>query len=267
MSLLRDAELVKLIQTDTPLVSDLKLSKSGTWFDLESPIQPSSIDLHIGAIHIPAKGLLRPSRQISSGKFALKPGRTAMIETAESLAVPDNLAAVGFPPAHLSVRGLLMTNPGHVDPGYRGKLHLTVINMSKKRFDFECGSAIITILFWQLNQAAEASYSVRLGNGSVAGTSNILENVKVLAHDFVQVDKRARAIARKTLVWAVLWVGVVTAVITTASQVFAYYFSGVEQLKRDNIVLKQEVKQMLDSQMHHVPQQSPASVPKPENPK
>lgn len=55
MSLLRDAELVALLASDPKFI--VGLPKAGTGpnddYSAKSPIQPSSIDLHIGEITIP----------------------------------------------------------------------------------------------------------------------------------------------------------------------------------------------------------------------
>ena len=58
-------------------------------------------------------------------------------------------------------KGLLMTNPGHVDPGYSGRLHLTVINMSRSDMVLRCKDAILTVIFYKLGGECKAGYDER----------------------------------------------------------------------------------------------------------
>src|SRR5439155_1078559 len=127
-------------------------------------IQPSSLDLTVGAIFRPEvtlgkKGSL--SQPLDS--WELRPGRTAIVQTKEELHLPDNICAVGFPPAHVSGRGILMTNPGHVDPGYVGRLSFTVINMGRDKFLLSPGLAIVTLLLFQLTERPRYTYSDLFG--------------------------------------------------------------------------------------------------------
>ncbi|HXH11371.1 MAG TPA: hypothetical protein VNP04_16615 [Alphaproteobacteria bacterium] len=50
-----------------------------------------------------------------------------MVLTLEEFNLPGSIAVVGFPPSHVSFQGILMTNPGHVDPGYVGRMRFTVM--------------------------------------------------------------------------------------------------------------------------------------------
>jgi dUTPase len=75
--------------------------------------------------------------------------------------MPSDLVGLGFPPASLSIQGVLMTNPGQIDPGYRGPLHLTVINMSKDPLYLSHGQRIIRVIFAKLDAAPSADYGDR----------------------------------------------------------------------------------------------------------
>jgi len=102
----------------------------------DSPIQPSSLDLTIGEIFVPPErvepGCLLRSEALED--YSLSQGQTALVYTQEVIKLAGKIGAFGFPPASVSSRGLLMTNPGHIDPGFEGKLSFTVINMARDRF-------------------------------------------------------------------------------------------------------------------------------------
>lgn len=158
----------------------------------ESALQPSSFDLKVGAIYIPDVGPDDPggvTKPLTS--HSLKPGHTAVVESAEVLDLPKDVAAFGFPPSRLSVRGLLMTNPGHVDPGYNGKLRFTVINMGKNDLPLDGKQAIVTLLFFRIESVARGYAEI---NGPGAGVK--YEDLERLSRDFLNIEKRAKRAAR-----------------------------------------------------------------------
>jgi deoxycytidine triphosphate deaminase len=126
MRLLTDDELVVQVTGSRPIV--VGVYPQADWYSKDSPVQPSSIDLHIGSIYLPGVdsnapgGVPRPKTE-----HILKPGRTAVVLTREEFKLPGHIAGIGFPPSHISFQGILMTNPGHVDPGYSGPMRFTVI--------------------------------------------------------------------------------------------------------------------------------------------
>jgi deoxycytidine triphosphate deaminase len=87
-------------------------------------IKPASLNLTIGEIFVPgaAKAELGGVDNPITNHFPLEQGATVVIRTAEIVRLIDNRSAIAFPPSHVSLKGLLMTNPGHVDPGYVGPL-------------------------------------------------------------------------------------------------------------------------------------------------
>jgi dCTP deaminase len=160
-----------------------------------SMVQACSVDLHIGNIYLPGKnhhdagGVDNPKHD-----HVLQAGETAMISTQETINLPNNVAAIGFPPSKdVSSRGLLMTNPGHVDPGYQGTLSFTVINMGKDGFPLQRGKCIVTLLLFEIDDPAHAGWLARHNNHP----PGVLEQTTVnrLSSDFVDVKKRAEDIA------------------------------------------------------------------------
>jgi deoxycytidine triphosphate deaminase len=156
MSLLDDRALVANVTgTGKPLVTNLK-AKNGQWFDAESPIQACSVDLHIGKIFIPGKsGKDEGSQDSPLDLHTLESGQTAVVSTLEDLCLPHDISAIGFPPNRISVQGILMTNPGHIDPGYSGPMRFTIINMGKTHFVLRREDPIVTLLFMKLSQPVQ----------------------------------------------------------------------------------------------------------------
>ena len=148
--ILTDRELRGLIEkTENGLLTGYDVPFD--WDSKDSLVQPSSIDLHVGAIFRPG---VKPGKPGSAGNprssISLKTGETAIVETKESINLPADYAALGFPPSSVSSQGLLMTNPGHVDPGYKGTLTFTVINMGREVFKLRPAVPIVTLFRFEL---------------------------------------------------------------------------------------------------------------------
>jgi dCTP deaminase len=147
--LLCDKELVQLVQSATdPLLSPPP--KVADWYDDTSVVQPASVDLHVGKIYRPGGQGDSLGNPVGLDSWILESGQTAVIRTRESVQLSREHAGIGFPPSRVSVNGILMANPGHLDPGYRGPLHLTVINMARDPYQFRAGDLIVTLLIFKI---------------------------------------------------------------------------------------------------------------------
>lgn len=207
MSLLSDSQLKKRLEEDPPLAEGLDLGRD--WLDSASPIQPSSLDLHCGKILVPPADL-----EIGSGSteeleplkcYRLEPGQTAVAVTKERLNLPADIAAFGFPPTTISNRAILMTNPGHIDPGYKGDLTFTLINMGRKEFWIREGDLLVTLLFSQTGPVAKDYGARRPGprSGTEQGGEGRAVDVRRraelrrLSRDFLNIEKRTREAAKE----------------------------------------------------------------------
>lgn len=86
-----------------------------------------------------------------------------------------------------------MTNPGHLDPGYRGPLHLTLINMAKEGVQIRKEDMILTIVLIKLESAPRAGFVSRYGDKSPSELS--LSQLNNLSPDFARFEERAQKIA------------------------------------------------------------------------
>ncbi len=187
--LLSDRQLIALIDDDPEFIRGLDASTH------ERRVQASSVDLTVGKIYMPETPHGEPGSHDNPNQdgVILKPGHTVVVQTAERLSMPSDIAAFGFPPARMSRNGLLMTNPGHVDPGYQGCLSFTIINMGKADYELGKGDAIVTLLFLRLDGPAAADWIER---GNQPGDRPVRHTtLDRLTHDFLQVGARAKAVA------------------------------------------------------------------------
>jgi deoxycytidine triphosphate deaminase len=221
VSFLVDKQINEALTANPPLVTDVP---ADDYRGAKSKVQAASLDLTIGQIFIPGTASDRPGGASSPlSEHALEEGHTAVIKTKESLHLSPLLAGIAFPPATVSLKGLLMTNPGHIDPGYRGPLHLTVINMSSVPYPLKIDERIVRVLFIPLQAQPEAPFNLRHpGHLRDPITSELLE--RRLSVDFVNVTARAERIAQGAVRTAQLWgigVPILVAIITVLGAILA----------------------------------------------
>ncbi len=245
MTLLKDDELIPLAMPPDPMIIGLAPPVD---YSLNSSVQPASVDLHIGSIYIPRKNRDEPGGYLNPlSAQILKPGGTAVIVTQEELRLPPDIAAFGFPPSSVSFHGILMTNPGHVDPGYVGRLRFTVINMGHDDYPFREGDRIVTLLFVRLSSSCTQSWIQR--HGGVPAGPPTEEDINRLSADFLQIKNRAKTIAEeavrkaelriKTMQWLVpALVTLMIALITTFSAWLKPWQEPLESVRRDIAALQ-----------------------------
>jgi len=208
MCLLSDRELFERVHGEPPMIQDLP---SMDWREKSSPIQPASIDLHVGRIFVPTAKSHNDEPFTPKRGHVLEPGETAVVTTAEILNLPPEIGAFGFPPTSISAMAVLMTNPGHVDPGFKGRMRFTLINMGRSSFSIAEGKEIVTLLFLRMSAKPEADYSerIRLAPGQLHADDPSLDTLARLGKDFLDFRRQAEVIAegvvRKTEVDLKRW--------------------------------------------------------------
>jgi len=238
-----DRELHELLDPPSNIIEGLNPNRVAGSKD--DPVQPASVDLTIGGIYIPGS---KKGADGSAGHpitdESLGSGKTAVIETNEICHLPPNIGAIGFPPTSVSANGLLMTNPGHVDPGFHGKLSFTVINMGRKPYPLKVGGDIVTLLIFRLPDNARAPYDKR--NPDEQGVTEA--RLDKLSHEFLDVSEKAKRAAkeaeRTTRAWglaAPIIVGLLTLVGVFITSSHAHD-KDISNLQRDVKVLQENVK-------------------------
>jgi dCTP deaminase len=217
---LNDTEILQLLVKGL-IPTGLKLPADP--YEKDSPVQPSSLDLSVGGVYLPCtEDQNKPVPPVGIGQYILKPGRTAIVLTQEEIKMPPGIVALGFPPSRVSVQGILMTNPGQVDPGYEGPLRFTVINMGSKDFVLEKGKAIVSLVFLRLAHHSTKDWLTRHGQ---KGGPITWENLNRVSSDFLNVEARASKIAedavikadvkiRQLQIWVPVYAGIVTLALT-----------------------------------------------------
>ena len=208
MNLLARDEIVSLLKQDPDIIND----EDGffhrgydTEYTKNSHVQQCSVDLHIGKIYRPEiedpkTGSCENPLNI---EHLLKTGNTALIRTLEKVKLPTNIAGICFAPSWITLKGILITNMGHVDPGYEGHLHFTVINMGKEPYALRPNDEICTFLFIDLNRYTPPSGKESFEEGKFIDGVEVPRLIKKslprLSNDFLDFEKRSTDIAKKEI--------------------------------------------------------------------
>jgi dCTP deaminase len=237
MTLMVDRQIKALVEPAQPAAPDPRVpplvsathSETGRW---DSRIQPASLDLTIGRILVPTDDESE-DRLHEEPSLSLTQGETAVVETYEYLTLPRTVAAIGFPPATISRDGLLMTNPGHIDPGYAGRLKFTLINLGKKPIELASGKPICTLLFFSI-PAPDHSYDQLDNTQKPTGPTDVAL-LRRLSKDFLsfneRVEKTVTSEVKKAQFTTPVISGVIAIFLLIVANMMGIYFSGVSDLR------------------------------------
>ena len=196
---LRDEDIKKLVNEGAITnVADMTSDPDGP----KSPVQPSSIDLTIGKIFVPgAAPADAGGRDMPKERHSLTPGETVVVETAESFHLPSSIGGFGFPPTSVSNVAVLVTNLGHIDPGYDGTIRFTLVNMGHEPYSLKVREPIYTLLLFKLQDLPTKDFRSRHPEidpkaGYVGVRQELLNS---LTRDFLDVGKRAEQAAKEAV--------------------------------------------------------------------
>lgn len=155
---------VVLIRTFFRMLSDRQIRdeiESGrlkvTDLDYEEQLNPSSVDLTVGASY------KRPATQevfhaeSNNGQIMLKPGTFYHLHTVEDVGLPNDLHGNTEAIMNVALSGLRVTT-GVVDPGFEGRLLIGVENISETTQTLTVGDTIVQLTFERLDSRPESGY-------------------------------------------------------------------------------------------------------------
>lgn len=110
-----------------------------------------------------------------------------MVQTSEKLNIPADIGGLMFPKnGQFALRGIMVTNFGHVDPGYKGHLKYTIINFGADPYRIEIGQRITSLTLYRMNSKADPDWSVI----SKHDPDKMEGHAKVLSRDFLDIENR-----------------------------------------------------------------------------
>lgn len=199
MNLLHRNEIIDLLRSNSDVINDDKgffQSDIDKEYTKKSNVQQCSVDLHAGQIYIPESedndigGINRPK----VGEHILKTGETLLVRTLEKIKLPADIAGICLAPSRITLRGILVTNTGHVDPGYEGHLHFAFINMGKSGYSLRIEDEICTMLLIKLKEKMPLHGPEEMSSKVPVSIAN---NLPLLSKDFLDVERRSQEIAHE----------------------------------------------------------------------
>ncbi|SFJ07498.1 dCTP deaminase domain-containing protein [Planctomicrobium piriforme] len=213
-------------------------------------VESCSYDMRVGTIF---RGSDRISHESShdSKVIQILPGEFVYIYTMEELTLGYDMIATAYAMNSLSSKGLLVINPGHVDPGFRGPLTVTAWNLNNKPQAIEVGDKMITVLFNRLSENAnpfsrnksrvdrERAFTKHVSTEASIGIAQLIE--KNSASQLVtnaDLEAVKREISNSPLNWISLIIAIVGLIIAILS-VFSSDAQVVQQFPASSAILNQ----------------------------
>ena len=148
-------------QTEVPIgilcKSDISklIASSNLIADYEkSCLQSCSYDLRIGTIFRDGQ-VINETHSRSQEQIIIEPGEIVRVLTLERLKLPKDIAGTAFAINSQSREGLMVLNPGHVDPGFEGPLSVKAINLRKVSLPISREDKIFTVIFEKIANMTE----------------------------------------------------------------------------------------------------------------
>jgi deoxycytidine triphosphate deaminase len=200
--MLSNVELRELLQREDPIVKHVAIHEADS--PIRSPLQPASIDLHVGEIVVPpvqeAQGLRHPRK-----KYTIPSGGSVVVLTHELINFGAEYAGLMFPKSSdLAERGILLTNFGHVDPGYKGHLRYAIINLGSEPYEIRMGDPITCLCVFDLKRPADPDWA----KGRQLSERRTEDFVRALSPDLLSIRRikaEASSVAEAAVYRSAAW--------------------------------------------------------------
>lgn len=145
MSVLSDVEIKEAVDA-----KDITIKP----FAPKENLQPASYDLHVGRVLVGGKGIVDPQKE----RVILRTGDWAEIETYEDIGLSLNVAGSFGVRSSITRRGIVWFGGPQIDPGFRGKIFVSVFNPTSESFEIEPLQSFFTIVFHHLRRKPSEGY-------------------------------------------------------------------------------------------------------------
>jgi deoxycytidine triphosphate deaminase len=122
-------------------------------------IEACSYDLRVGTVIKSGSVLNENTPEAVQQGIEVMPGDIVTIITLEEVCLPPNVAGLAFAMNRWSSEGLLVLNPGHVDPGFSGPLSVKALNLRRTPITLRLSNPIFTILFLDFGDSTHHPYT------------------------------------------------------------------------------------------------------------
>ncbi len=213
-------------------------------------LQPASMDMTVGEIFLPPDKDDDQQRVIPfKDHFNLGVGSTVLVRSEQRLCLPSDIGGFVFPKnGHFALKGVLITNFGHIDPGFEGHLKFTVINMGRNEFSLEVGKTIACVVLFRMGSPAKPDWK-DLEHGSADSDES---HARVLPRAFMDLDTSVSRIVKdlfktewqnreRLSFWSTFGAATLGALLAVASLVWALVYPFVQTTYDKTIATNIEV--------------------------
>lgn len=121
-------------------------------------IRACSVDLTVGTLFWDSE-IIPFDEDHGPRQIKVPPGGMIGMFTAEHLDLPEDICGTAFAINKQSSGGLLVLNPGHVDPGFKGPLTVKAMNIRQVPLVIQQGDLIFTVVFSKLSERTTKPYA------------------------------------------------------------------------------------------------------------
>jgi deoxycytidine triphosphate deaminase len=116
----------------------------------ERQFRPASYDVRIGQ-------MLRPGGDVGADRVALEPQGILEVISVERIELPTNVVGYAMVKTSLCNDGIFAINIGIIDPGYRGLLSSTLVNLGKNQYPIVAGEVFLRLVFHEFDPQADTT--------------------------------------------------------------------------------------------------------------
>jgi len=148
-----------MILSDSDIRKEVAAQRLGITPFEDGQVQPASYDLRVGKDAATVQREGEPIIDLEKeGILMVQPYAPAMVYTMEALEMPLNLVGRFGLKSSLSRRGIYASVGPQVDPGYKGKLSVTLFNLSPVAYALNYGDDFLSLEFTRMSSEASEGY-------------------------------------------------------------------------------------------------------------
>lgn len=191
-----------MILVDHQIKEEIRNGNLGEDFH-DDCIQPASYDLRIGRfVHTP----LRPDKPTdlaaNGGGYRLAPYDLVMLETFETFRMPKDLVGRFGLQSRYSRKGLIASSGPQVDPGYEGKLFVTLQNNTNASHVLAYKETFLTVEFNRLQAVPTAAYAGPYQHRKSIGPELLTDLVRLEGLNLSQMQSQFTELAQHVKEWS-----------------------------------------------------------------
>jgi len=169
----------------------------------ESSVQPASYDLRIGnLVYAPPAPDHPVDLSIDGGFYRLPPYGNALLTTHEDLKLPDDIAGRIGLKSGLARRGLVASTGPQIDPGFEGKLFVSVFNLTATSLVLKYLDTFLTVEFHALEKKPEKTYQGPYQGKYAPGAEAIDPLVRLEGVSLSQMQAQFTQLQQHVTAWA-----------------------------------------------------------------